>query len=125
MSNNGRPLSPHLSIYRWPITMTLSILHRVTGVGLSVGFVVWTVWLFDVASGAEAYAVFIAMMTTVVGKILLVGWSFAFFFHLANGIRHLVWDTGRGFEIRHANASAWLVLLATAVMTAAFWWLQS
>jgi len=124
MSNNGRPLSPHLSIYRWPITMTLSILHRVTGVGLSVGFVVLAAWLFGAASGVEPYTGFIAMMGTVVGKVLLVGWSFAFFFHLSNGIRHLVWDVGYGFEISQANASAWFVLLASAAMTGLFWWLQ-
>ena len=125
MSNNGRPLSPHLSIYRWPITMTLSILHRVTGVGLSVGFAVWAAWLFGAMLGAEAYAGLIAMLGTVVGKVLLIGWSFAFFFHLSNGIRHLVWDMGRGFEIGQANASAWFVLLTSIVLTGLFWWLQS
>ncbi len=125
MSNNGRPLSPHLSIYRWPITMTLSILHRVTGVGLSVGFAVWAAWLFGAMLGAEAYAGVIAMLGTVVGKVLLIGWSFAFFFHLSNGIRHLVWDIGWGFEIGQANASAWFVLLTSIVLTGLFWWLQS
>ena len=125
MSNNGRPLSPHLSIYRWPITMTLSILHRVTGVGLSVGFAVWAAWLFSAMLGAEAYAGVIAMLGTVVGKVLLIGWSFAFFFHLSNGIRHLVWDMGWGFEIGQANASAWFVLLTSIVLTGLFWWLQS
>ncbi|MCH8944072.1 MAG: succinate dehydrogenase, cytochrome b556 subunit [Proteobacteria bacterium] len=125
MSNNGRPLSPHLSIYRWPITMTLSILHRVTGVGLSVGFAVWAAWLFGAMLGAEAYAGLIAMLGTVVGKVLLIGWSFAFFFHLSNGIRHLVWDIGWGFEIGQANASAWFVLLTSIVLTGLFWWLQS
>jgi succinate dehydrogenase / fumarate reductase cytochrome b subunit len=104
--------------------MTLSILHRVTGVGLSVGFVVLAAWLFCAASGAEAYTGFIAMLGTVVGKVLLVGWSFAFFFHLSNGIRHLVWDFGHGFEISQANASAWFVLLASVAMTGLFWWLQ-
>ena len=64
------------------------------------------------------------MLGTVVGKILLVGWSFAFFFHLSNGIRHLVWDFGHGFEISQANASAWFVLLASVTMTGLFWWLQ-
>ena len=125
MSNNGRPLSPHLSIYRWPISMTLSILHRVTGVGLSVGFAVWAAWLFGAMLGAEAYAGLIAMLGTVVGKVLLIGWSFAFFFHLSNGIRHLVWDIGWGFEIGQANASAWFVLLTSIVLTGLFWWLQS
>ena len=125
MSNNGRPVSPHLSIYRWPITMTLSILHRASGVALSIGFVVWAAWLFAAAIGPEAYAVVAASLTSAVGKVLLVGWSLAFFYHLANGIRHLVWDMGRGFEMRQANASAWFVLLATVVLTTAFWWLRS
>ena len=125
MSNNGRPLSPHLSIYRWPITMTLSILHRVTGVGLSVGFAVWAAWLFGAMLGAESYAGVIAMLGTVVGKVLLIGWSLALFCHRSNGIRQLVWDIGRGFEIGQANASAWFVLLTSIVLTGLFWWLQS
>jgi len=122
MSNNGRPLSPHLSIYRWPITMTMSILHRATGVAMSVGFIVLAGWLFDAAMGAETYAAMLAYLDTLVGKLLLIGWSFAFFFHLANGVRHLVWDSGRGFEIATANASAWFVLLLAIVSTALFWW---
>jgi len=125
MSNNGRPLSPHLSIYRWPITMTLSILHRATGVAMSVGFVVLTLWLFDAASGQESYAVFLSYMDTGVGKLLLIGWSFAFFFHLANGVRHLVWDSGRGFEKSTANASAWFVLLLAIALTVLFWGLRA
>lgn len=125
MSNHDRPLSPHLSIYRWPITMALSILHRMTGVAMSLGFVVLVAWLFDAASGPESYAVFLSMMGSVVGKLLLIGWSFAFFFHLANGVRHLVWDTGRGFEKSQANTSAWFVLISAVVLTAAFWWVAS
>jgi succinate dehydrogenase / fumarate reductase cytochrome b subunit len=125
MSNNGRPLSPHLSVYRWPITMTISILHRATGVALSVGFVVLAVWLFDAASGAEAYAAFMSYADSTAGRLLLIGWSFAFFFHLSNGVRHLVWDIGRGFEIATANASAWFVLFSAVVLTALFWWVLS
>lgn len=125
MSNYDRPLSPHLSIYRWPITMALSILHRMTGVALSLGFVVLAVWLFDIASGPDVYAVFHKYMGTLIGKLLLIGWSFAFFYHLSNGARHLVWDTGRGFEKEHASASAWLVLAAAIVLTAVFWWVAS
>lgn len=124
MSNNGRPLSPHLSIYRWPITMTMSILHRATGLALTVGFIVLTAWLFAVASGAEAYSVFTSYMDTVAGKIMLVGWSFTFFFHLSNGVRHFVWDFGRGFERPQANASAWFVLLLAIASSALFWWLR-
>lgn len=122
MSNNGRPLSPHLSIYRWPITMTMSILHRATGVAMSVGLIVFVAWLFKAASGPDAYAMFVVTMSTVIGKLLLIGWSFAFFFHLSNGVRHLVWDSGRGFEIATANASAWFVLLLSIILTTMFWW---
>jgi succinate dehydrogenase / fumarate reductase cytochrome b subunit len=125
MSNNGRPLSPHLSIYRWPITMTMSILHRATGVAMSVGFIVLAGWLFDAAMGAETYAAMLSYLDTMVGKLLLMGWSFAFFFHLSNGVRHLVWDSGRGFEKTTANASAWFVLLLAIVLTALFWWVSA
>ena len=121
MSNIDRPLSPHISIYRWPVTMVSSILHRGTGIAMSAGFVVLVAWLFDIAAGAEAYAVFTDVMGSVVGRVLLVGWSFAFFYHLANGIRHLVWDTGRGFEKSVANASAWFVIILAVVLTAVFW----
>ncbi len=122
MSNNGRPLSPHISIYRWPITMTMSILHRATGVALSVGFIVLAGWLFDAAMGAETYAAMLSYLDTMPGMLLLMGWSFAFFFHLANGVRHLIWDSGHGFEKATANASAWFVLLLAIVLTALFWW---
>ena len=105
--------------------MTLSILHRVTGVGLSVGFAVWAAWLFGAMLGAEAYAGVIAMLGTVVGKVRLIGWSFAVFLHLSNGIRHLVWDMGRGVGIGQADASAWVVLLTSLVWSGLFWWLQS
>ena len=110
MSNSGRPLSPHLSIYRWPITMVLSILHRMTGVAMSLGLIVFAGWLVRAAAGPEAYLGFSIMMSTILGKLLLVGWSFAFFFHAANGVRHLVWDTGRGLEKHQANRSAWFVI---------------
>ncbi|MGB5624875.1 MAG: succinate dehydrogenase, cytochrome b556 subunit [Woeseiaceae bacterium] len=125
MSNHGRPLSPHISIYRWPITMVLSILHRMTGIALSLGFIVLVAWLFDAASGPEAYSVFESVMGSLVGKLLLIGWSFAFFYHLANGARHLLWDTGRGMEIEEANRSSWVVLIGAIVLTAAFWWVAS
>jgi succinate dehydrogenase / fumarate reductase cytochrome b subunit len=125
MSNHGRPLSPHISIYRWPITMVLSILHRATGIALSFGFVVLVAWLFDAASGPETYAVFLDYMDTLIGKLLLIGWSFAFFYHLSNGARHLVWDTGRGLEKEQATMSAWLVLAAAVVLTTIFWWVAS
>lgn len=121
MTDPGRPLSPHLSVYRWPITMVLSILHRATGVAMTLGLVVVALWLTSLAAGPETYVVFTSAMSTLAGRLLLLGWTFAFFFHLGNGVRHLFWDAGYGFEKSQANASAWFVLSAAAVATAAFW----
>ena len=121
MSNTERPLSPHISIYRWPITMTLSILHRGTGLALAVGFLVLAAWLVSAASGAVEYADFMALVATPLGRLLMIGWTFAFFYHLANGIRHLVWDAGHGFEKSQATASAWFVLVTATVATVIFW----
>jgi len=105
--------------------MVLSILHRATGVALSVGFIVLVAWLFDAASGPEAYAVFQSLMGSLIGKLFLIGWSFAFFFHLCNGARHLLWDTGRGMEMSQANLSSWLILIGAVALTAVFWWVAS
>jgi succinate dehydrogenase / fumarate reductase cytochrome b subunit len=104
--------------------MTLSILHRISGVAMSVGLLVMVAWLSHAAAGPEDYQYFRVAMGTFLGRVLLIGWSFAFFLHLGNGIRHLVWDTGRGFEKAQANASAWFVLLFAVVFTAAFWLLR-
>ncbi len=123
MSDTKSPLSPHLSIYRWPITMTLSILHRVTGVAMSVGLIVLCAWLLSAAAGAADYDRVASLLSSVIGRLMLIGFSFAFFFHLANGVRHLFWDVGYGFEKYQANASAWFVLLLAVGMTAAFWML--
>ncbi len=101
--------------------MTLSILHRGTGVALSVGLLALVVWLESIASGDRSYQIIVGWMDTVIGQLLLLGWGFAFFFHLANGIRHLFWDAGLGFEMRQANASAWFVLVASILMTAVYW----
>ena len=123
MSESGRPLSPHLSIYRWPITMVLSILHRVTGIGLSRGRIAFTGWLMAISGSEDYYLTMAGLLDSVVGKLLLVAWSAAFFLHFANGIRHLVWDAGRGFEPEQANASGWAVVVLTVVLTLALWWL--
>lgn len=121
MNPNDRPLSPHLSIYRWPVTMVSSILHRATGIAMAAGFVLFAVWLAEVASGPDAYAAFAGAMGSTFGKLLLIGWSWAFFYHLSNGIRHLVWDTGRGLEKEQATASAWFVIVVSVVLTVVFW----
>jgi succinate dehydrogenase / fumarate reductase, cytochrome b subunit len=114
-----RPLSPYW-IYRWEITMWLSSLHRITGLLLSLGAVVLAAWLIALASGPEAFA----SMSGIVGagwfKPLLVAWTFCFFFHLANGIRHLTWDAGYGFDPQHIRLSGRLVVVVTILATAAF-----
>lgn len=120
-ANPNRPTSPHLTVYRWPITMTLSILHRVTGGALSLGFIALALWIISVAYGGAAYAEMQAFLGSGPGRLMLIGWSFAFFYHLANGIRHLVWDTGRGLDKQQANRSAWFVIAITIVLTLACW----
>ena len=121
MSNEGRPLSPHLSVYRWPITMTLSILHRMTGVALSVGLIALVVWLESVALGASSYEYLSGWMSSGIGQLLLLGWCFSFFFHLSNGVRHLFFFLFRGFEKSQATASSWMVIVATFALTASYW----
>lgn len=121
MSKAGRPLSPHLTIYRWPISMTLSILHRLTGVALSGGLVILTIWLLTLSYGVTAYEPVAALLGTLFGKLLLVAFSYAFFFHFCNGIRHLFWDVGKGFEMRQVVASAWSVVIASLALTLLFW----
>ncbi|MGB5247706.1 MAG: succinate dehydrogenase, cytochrome b556 subunit [Woeseia sp.] len=121
MTSSGRPLSPHLSIYRWPITMTLSILHRISGLALAAGLIAFAWWLLAASSGASEYQQFTEFATSLIGQIMLIGWSAAFFYHLANGVRHLVWDLGYGFELGTANASAWFVLVLTLLLTGGLW----
>lgn len=101
--------------------MLLSILHRITGVALSLGLVVFVLWLVHAAAGPEQYQYFRSAMSSPPGLALLVGWTFAFLLHLANGVRHLVWDTGHAFEIPQLNATAWAALLFAVVGTALLW----
>jgi succinate dehydrogenase / fumarate reductase cytochrome b subunit len=115
-----RPLSPFMT-YRWQYTNTLSILHRITGCALSVGLLLFVYWLVAAASGAEAYANAQAVFAHPLTTVALVGFSFAFFYHLLNGVRHLVWDTGRGFEKKTARTSGWVAFLGAVALTALFW----
>lgn len=121
MRNARRPISPHLTVYRWPVTMTLSILHRVTGVLLSVGMLLLAAWLLAAADGAMTYGRLSDALRSGAGRAILAAVSFAFFFHLANGLRHLAWDLGYGFEKHQANASGWLVIASTLVLTILYW----
>lgn len=119
MSN--RPLSPHLQVYRLPLVARLSIVHRLTGVFLSLGTLVLLYWLCAVASGPEAYAAAQSVLGMFIVKLVLFGWTWAFFYHLCNGVRHLVWDAGRGFTIPTAEASGYAVLATSIVVTLLVW----
>ncbi len=121
MATYNRPLSPHLQVYRPQFTSMLSILHRLTGVILAFGTLLLVWWLIAAATGPEAYDTVQGFIGSIIGRLLLLGWTFALFYHLANGIRHLAWDTGRGFELATAYSSGWLVVIASVVLTIASW----
>jgi succinate dehydrogenase / fumarate reductase cytochrome b subunit len=117
----NRPLSPHLQIYRLPLLAILSILHRATGIALSAGGLYLAVWVMCAAAGPEAYANFQAFNTSIVGRIFLGGWLFSAYFHLFNGIRHLFWDAGYGYELKDADRSAFIVIGLSAVASVLSW----
>lgn len=117
-----RPLSPHLGVYKFAYTMALSILHRITGCAAAVGFLVFVWWLMALASGPQAYASAMSCLSTPLAKLLLVGFTFSFVYHFCNGVRHLVWDTGRGLERRQARASGYFVVIAALLITALTVW---
>lgn len=116
-----RPLSPHLQVWRWHITMFCSILHRATGVALYVGALILAGWAVSLAAGPETYAGFKAVLGSLLGKVVLFGLTLSAFYHLANGLRHLMWDAGQGLDIKSANASAIAVLAFTVAATLAVW----
>lgn len=121
MSEAQRPLSPHLTVYRPQLTSVLSILHRMTGVALGAGTLLLVWWLAAAASGPEAFATAQAFTGSVIGRLLLLGWTWALLYHLCNGIRHLFWDAGLGYEIATVNRSGWAVVAASAALTLAVW----
>ncbi|NNF17341.1 MAG: succinate dehydrogenase, cytochrome b556 subunit [Gammaproteobacteria bacterium] len=113
-----RPLSPHLTIYRRQLTSVLSIFHRATGVFLSISMVLLVIWLVALATGAERYATVRPLLESVPARLVLLGGLWSFFYHLSNGIRHLFWDAGMGFEIKQTYASGWAVVGASVLLTA-------
>ncbi len=121
MVDDPRPLSPHLQVYKPQLTSTLSILHRATGLALAVGTVIIAYWLTSLAAGPEAYMV----SQTIIGhwftKLLLFGWTFALFYHLSNGVRHLFWDAGLGLELTDVYRSGKAVIVAATVLTLTTW----
>jgi succinate dehydrogenase / fumarate reductase cytochrome b subunit len=117
MPTRARPTSPHLQVYRWQIGNTLSILHRVTGAALAVGLMALSYWLIALASGPESYASALRLLASPIGLFLVLGWTFSFMFHLLNGVRHLFWDAGKGFERRSRHASGWFAVLGAIALT--------
>ncbi len=121
MAISNRPLSPHLQVYRPQLTSILSILHRLTGVALAVGTLLLIYWLAAAASGPAAFEAAQDLIGSILGRLLLLGWTFALFYHLCNGIRHLFWDAGWGFELVDAYRSGWLVVGASGALTLLSW----
>ena len=121
MARVSRPLAPHVGIYRWQLTSVLSILHRVSGMVLGVGTLLLTWWLIAAVEGPEAFARMQGIMSSWLGRLVLLAFSLALFYHLCNGIRHLFWDFGYGFELRTVYRSGRTVVAATVVLTLLSW----
>ncbi len=118
MSEADRPLSPHLQVYRWRITMALSIFHRATGLAMSFGLLLLALWLMTAATGPESYTRLRELLVSPLGWIVLGGLTFSFFLHLCNGVRHLFWDAGLGFEKSQYTASGWMAVVASIALSA-------
>ena len=121
MAAGNRPLSPHLQIYRPQISSILSILHRLTGVALAVGALLLTYWLTSAAYGPDAFNRAHEFFGSIIGRLLLLGWTFAFFYHLANGVRHLFWDMGKGYGLPAMRVSGIFVVVCALGLTLLSW----
>jgi len=121
VNRGNRPLSPHLQIYRPQLTSVLSIVHRMTGVGLTLGAVLVVWWLLAAATGSEYFATVDGLLTSWIGLLVLLGSTWALAYHLLNGIRHLVWDIGYGYELETVDRSGIAVLIGSGVLTALLW----
>jgi len=121
MARDDRPLSPDLQIYRPQLTSVLSITHRLTGIALSIGSPLLVCWLIAAAAGPATYATLHGFLASWLGLLLLLGWTFSFFFHLCNGIRHLFWDAGYGFDLQTIYASGWAVVAISIGLTLSAW----
>ena len=122
ITDKDRPLSPHLQVYKPQLTSMMSILHRITGAAQVVGVFLFAWLLIAAATGPEAFATVIAFCDSGIGRLMIFGWSFAFYYHLCNGIRHLFWDMGFFFKIRDAYRTGYVALIGTVVLTALTWY---
>ena len=121
MNTRPRPLSPHLQVYRWQITSVLSILHRGTGLLLVLGTVMIAFWVITLALSHSIFEGYQAWLGSLLGKVFLIGWSFSLFYHWANGIRHLLWDAGWGYEIERVYMTGWIVVTISVISTVLLW----
>jgi succinate dehydrogenase / fumarate reductase, cytochrome b subunit len=116
-----RPLSPHLQVWKWSITMALSIFHRATGSALSIGLLLLTWGVVSAAMGAESYNQFLMFITSPIGQLMLFGWTFAIFFHMGTGVRHLIMDTGRLLTAKEGDIAG-VIIVVFAICATAFTW---
>jgi succinate dehydrogenase / fumarate reductase cytochrome b subunit len=116
-----RPLSPHITIYRWQINMVMSIAHRLTGTALYAGTLLLAAWLVAVASGENSFALVNGVFAHPVGRLILFGYTWALLHHMLGGVRHFIWDSGRGFRIWQVNVLSWLTIIASVTLTLLIW----
>ena len=116
-----RPMSPHLQVWRWHVTMLTSILHRGTGMALYVGVLILAGWVIALASGSDAFSTYRAFLGSPIGYLILFGLTVAFLYHLANGVRHLFWDSGKGFEPKTADMTGWAAIVFGVVAAVLIW----
>jgi len=121
MSQIQRPTSPHLQVYSWSLEMALSILHRATGVALGGGTLLVAWWIIAIATGPEAYEQFRIILGSIVGKLFLFGFTWSLMLHLCNGVRHLFWDMGKGFELEDTHRSSKIVFFSSILLTVLSW----
>lgn len=117
----GRPLSPHLQVYRPTMTMVMSITHRLTGAALYIGTLLLAWWLIAASSGPDAYSTFRAFTRSFAGNAILIGYLWALLHHMLGGLRHFAWDAGKGFNLATANAMAYANLVGSVTLTALIW----
>jgi len=121
MTAPNRPLSPHLQIYRPQLTSVVSFGHRATGAALAAGLLLLVWWIVALARGPADFALVQAVVGSYLGRLFLFGWTWALFYHLANGVRHLAWDVGWGFDLESTYLSGWLVVASSVVLTLLTW----
>ncbi|VAV92414.1 Succinate dehydrogenase cytochrome b-556 subunit [hydrothermal vent metagenome] len=119
--NDTRPLSPFTTIWRWHVSMVVSILHRASGIALGAGTLVMAAWLVALAAGEQQYIMLMGLLSSWPGRGILFAFTLALFFHLLNGIRYLVWDSGHGFDKQTATRASWLVMILAVLLAVALW----